>query len=957
MAIDGDGNFYNPYLPGTYEYDYEESQRLQPGVELTPEEQAKEIAYYQQYIKFLAANPGYVANAQAIAQRYIQESGGSDKWMSGVFPTLLAVAPFLIPGIGTAIGSAILGTSAASLGTVVGLTAAELSAAVGSAALSAAGAAVQGGSPEQILRSAASAGIATGLNLGVGGGIGGAVIGSTAGTIVGGGNAEQILLNAVAAGAGSAIAGIYGQTAGTAVRNLIQTGSIEQALLAGALSEIGQRIDTGQGSIGQTIQNITSSSSKPVGQPFTYGDSVYQELEDGSAKVDYTNTKGETKTRYVSAEDFKNVKADYADEIKAGTIKPPGSSTSPGSEPINFTSGSTSPAVGQPFQYAGNTYQELADGTARVVRNSDGKTLVMSSDMFSEIKEDYARDTAPSNTPINSTSPANTAGSTSTPAASTTTSSSPPVGQPFVYAGSTYQELADGTARVISGTGAAKDYIISKETLSELKQDYARDLASGSVQLPIVNVNQPGSSTNTSLDTQVLNLLNKANTAPVVATVPTPAPTPAAVPKIKTEASVARQFLKSMGIVTVGMSADELAKQLKNLSPTNDYEITNFTEELEPVKVVQPAPAPVSLPTVPMPADTARIVLKSRGINTVGMTSKQLSDKLHEIEPSQYFDITGFTEELAPVAVNETKPTDGKPPVIDPVIIQKTTQAPILTTIPTVSLNPVVIQKTTQAPILTTVPTISLKPVVIQQTTQIPTLPFWWQLLTSQPTLEIKTIVATTGAPTLETKTITETSRLPVLTTVPTLERKVVVETTSLPVFTTAPTLERKVIVETTSLPVLTTAPTLEKKVITETTSLPVFTTAPTLERKVIVETTSLPVLTTIPTLERKVISETTTLPTLTLAPTTKATTLGPTTPAPTTPAPTKKVIYPVVTNVPPTRRPVLPIITGARPARLLADALAAYRPPGAIEGDESGKERQNVWNEKSLRLKDALGL
>ena len=69
------------------------------------------------------------------------------------------------------------------------------------------------------------------------------------------------------------------------------------------------------------------------------------------------------------------------------------------------------------------------------------------------------------------------------------------------------------------------------------------------------------------------------------------------------------------------------------------------------------------------------------------------------------------------------------------------------------------------------------------------------------------------------------------------------------------------------------------------------------------------------------------------------------------------KKTYPTVTSVPrplPTRQP---IITGASPARLLADALAAYRPAGAIEGEESGKERQNVWNEKSLRLKDALGL
>jgi hypothetical protein len=69
------------------------------------------------------------------------------------------------------------------------------------------------------------------------------------------------------------------------------------------------------------------------------------------------------------------------------------------------------------------------------------------------------------------------------------------------------------------------------------------------------------------------------------------------------------------------------------------------------------------------------------------------------------------------------------------------------------------------------------------------------------------------------------------------------------------------------------------------------------------------------------------------------------------------KKVYPTVTSVPPPIRSRQPIITGASPARLLADALAAYRPAGAIEGEESGKERQNVWNEKSLRLKDALGL
>ncbi len=66
---------------------------------------------------------------------------------------------------------------------------------------------------------------------------------------------------------------------------------------------------------------------------------------------------------------------------------------------------------------------------------------------------------------------------------------------------------------------------------------------------------------------------------------------------------------------------------------------------------------------------------------------------------------------------------------------------------------------------------------------------------------------------------------------------------------------------------------------------------------------------------------------------------------------------YPTVTGVPPKTRTRAPIITGATTPRLLADALAAYRPAGAIEGKGTGDERQDVWNEKSLRLRDALGL
>ena len=44
-------------------------------------------------------------------------------------------------------------------------------------------------------------------------------------------------------------------------------------------------------------------------------------------------------------------------------------------------------------------------------------------------------------------------------------------------------------------------------------------------------------------------------------------------------------------------------------------------------------------------------------------------------------------------------------------------------------------------------------------------------------------------------------------------------------------------------------------------------------------------------------------------------------------------------------------------PSTTLGQALTGYRGAGEIEGKKSGKPRKNVWNEESLRLKDALGL
>lgn len=72
----------------------------------------------------------------------------------------------------------------------------------------------------------------------------------------------------------------------------------------------------------------------------------------------------------------------------------------------------------------------------------------------------------------------------------------------------------------------------------------------------------------------------------------------------------------------------------------------------------------------------------------------------------------------------------------------------------------------------------------------------------------------------------------------------------------------------------------------------------------------------------------------------------------------------------PPTYKPAITTAVGVTPYRqtslasvlqgqypMSTTGLTAYRPAGEIESEESGKQRRDVWNEASLRLKDALGL
>jgi len=263
MAYDADGNFYNPYSPGTYEYDYEESQRSQPVVELTPEQQAQEVASQNQYRDFLASNPAYVARAEAIAAEYNKPQ---TSWMDTFGSSVLAVALLVNPTIGLSLGSAILGSSATGVGAAVGLSATQVASAVGASALSAATTALSGGTVEDVIRNAAGAGVASGLNFGMGGGVSGAVTGSVAGTIIKGGDASQVVTNAFAAGVGAGVQGAMtenpdaGKILGSAARTYIATGGdMDQTLLNTAATAIGT-LDNPAKTVQQAQAAVTPAS-------------------------------------------------------------------------------------------------------------------------------------------------------------------------------------------------------------------------------------------------------------------------------------------------------------------------------------------------------------------------------------------------------------------------------------------------------------------------------------------------------------------------------------------------------------------------------------------------------------------------------------------------------------------------------------------------------------------------
>ena len=94
MAIDADGNFYNPYSPGSYEYEMEEGTRGQePGTGgVVTTAQTPDILRVQQP----KPPPGF--------NTFNQITG-----------LILTVATIAVPGLNALIGEAILGSSSVKL--------------------------------------------------------------------------------------------------------------------------------------------------------------------------------------------------------------------------------------------------------------------------------------------------------------------------------------------------------------------------------------------------------------------------------------------------------------------------------------------------------------------------------------------------------------------------------------------------------------------------------------------------------------------------------------------------------------------------------------------------------------------------------------------------------------------------------------------------------------------------
>jgi hypothetical protein len=301
-------------------------------------------------------------------------------------------------------------------------------------------------------------------------------------------------------------------------------------------------------------------------------------------------------------------------------------------------------------------------------------------------------------------------------------------------------------------------------------------------------------------------------------------------------------------------------------------------------------------------------------------TDQQIIDAIKE-SIAQGFTPEQIAEGLARYGVDTTRSTQ----LLDSVKPTTTT-----TTSPTTVVNPDtqildLINPTTET---TTSPTTSVAPTTkVQPTSLVEPTTVVSPTTVVEPTTSVQPTTKVQPTTLVEPTTVVQptTKVQPTTTTRPTLVPPTVRPTTTVTT-TPTPTLPPTV--------VPTVEPTIEPTVLPTVKPTPTFTIRPTVKPT----STTTPTPTIEPTVKPTVTSKPT--PTTTVKPTTT------TSPTPTT----KPTVVTVRPTVEPTTRPT---------SRVLSDALklSAYRGAGEIEDPSTGKPRKNVWNEESLRLKDALGI
>jgi hypothetical protein len=257
---------------------------------------------------------------------------------------IAALAAQFIPGLGQAIGYAVLGAGDAIAGAALAgeialatgvstINALSIASATGAATIAAGVTAVQGGDGADIVRAAATAGAASITNVAAGGGVVGAAAGSAVGTAIAGGNLNNVTLNAVAAATGAAVSQQLGPGAGTIATSLVKTGQISNETIVRAVlaeNRVEGTSQSGSSRIENLYDRLTAPASKEGSDQITIGNATYQELQDGSAKV----TRGSNVT-IMSPESFSDVKEEYLQNL----VVPTGTDATTTLFPVEVTAG------------------------------------------------------------------------------------------------------------------------------------------------------------------------------------------------------------------------------------------------------------------------------------------------------------------------------------------------------------------------------------------------------------------------------------------------------------------------------------------------------------------------------------------------------------------------------------------------------------------------------------------